>query len=102
MRYVLTVLDRYRATPGTTGRIQYSDRALAMRLYDRNVSLATIDAAFVITVARRTFRYDDAAALGPIRSLHYFVPVIFELLRQPADPEYLRHLRLRLAKHNAR
>jgi hypothetical protein len=42
-------------------------------------------------------RPTDAEPLNPIHSLHYFLPVIEELLQHPPSASYLRHLRWCLA-----
>ena len=52
----------------------------------------------VLTGARRHLRPLDAFALFPIRSLHYFLPVIEELIQHPPSPSYLRLLRLRASE----
>ncbi len=96
-RYVQRVLDLYRHTPGTSGRVRHADRHLAKALYQRNIPLATIRDALLLTVARRTFRSLDAEPLQTIRSLHYFQHVIQELLDQPLPDGYIDYLCRRLA-----
>ena len=54
-------------------------------------------AAMILAVARRTFRPEDAPPLAPIATLHYFRPVIDELLAEPPEPDYLSYIRYRLA-----
>ena len=39
--------------------------------------------------------------LGPIRSLHYFMPVIEELLAHPVPESYLAYLRSKVTLHPA-
>jgi len=55
--------------------------------------------AFLLASARRAARHPDAIPLGPIRSLHYFSPVIEELLQTPLrhSDTYLAYLRSKLA-----
>jgi len=55
--------------------------------------LSLIEAAFLLASARRAARRPDAMPLGPIRSLHYFLPVIEELLANPVPDSYLAYLR---------
>ena len=74
-----------------------SDRQLAGALHDRGVSLQTVHAALILAVARRTFRSPDASPLAPIATLHYFRPVIDELLAQPPDDGYVSYIRYKLA-----
>jgi hypothetical protein len=95
--YVDAVLSAYRSCPGTTGHVRRPDRLLAGALYDRGISFDAIRAAFVLAAARRTFRPADAPPLQTIRSLHYFLPVINEIVRNNnLDAFYIRYLELKL------
>ena len=47
------------------------------------IPLTTVETAFLLASVRRAARRPDAIPLGPIRSLHYFLPVIEELLHTP-------------------
>jgi hypothetical protein len=97
-RYIASVLDRYRRLPGTFGRVLRDDRKTALALHDRGVTIDLIDRAFLLAVARRSFRA-NAEPVEPIRCLRYFLPVIDELLATPPDPDYFRYLahKLRVA-----
>jgi len=95
--YVKAVLDLYLALPETPARVSRFDRGLALQLFQRAVPRSTIEAAFLVASARRLCRPVDAPSLGPIRSLHYFVPVIDEIIHQPLPAEYVRYLRNKLA-----
>lgn len=99
-RYVAAVLDAYRHTPGTLGKVRLADRRLAAALHKGGVPLTTVEAALTLAAARRAHRADDAPPLGPIRSLHYVCPVITELLQHPADPAYIEYLKRVLAAHH--
>jgi hypothetical protein len=94
-RYVSHVLDQYVKLPGTLRRILRQDRRTALALYRRGVRLDVVENAFVLAIARRTFR-SEADHLEPIRCLHYFVPVVDELIQEPPLPEYLDYLKNRL------
>ena len=94
-RYVSHVLDQYLKLPGTLQRVLRQDRRTALALYRRGVALDVVENAFVLAVARRTFR-SQADQLEPIRCLQYFVPVIDELIQEPPLPEYLAYLKNRL------
>ena len=97
-RYVQRVLDLYRDTPGTSGRVRVADRRLANSLYRRGIPLSTVRAALLLTVSRRTFRSSpDAEPLPTIRSLHYFQHVIQELIDKPLPDGYLTYLCWKLA-----
>lgn len=95
MRYATQVLALYQQLPGTLGRVLEADRRMARALYDRRVSLETVENALLLARARRSF-HTHSHSLEPIRSLRYFLPVIQELLEAPPDPHYLSYLRARL------
>jgi len=90
--YVQRILDRYRRTPGTTGRLNHNDRLLAERLYERSIPLYLVEMALALAALRRHARDPAAEPLAPIRSLHYFLPVLDELARDPPDEDFLRYL----------
>jgi hypothetical protein len=94
-RYVTRVLDQYVNLPGTLRRVLRQDRRTALALYRRGVRIDLVENAFVLAIARRTFR-SDTERLEPIRCLHYFVPVVDELIQEPPLPEYLEYLKSRL------
>lgn len=97
--YVRTVLDLYLALPETPTRVSRFDRRLALELFQRGLSLSIVEAAFLLASARRLCRPSDAPALGPIRSLHYFLPVIEEIIHHPLPNDYIRYLRHKLSAH---
>lgn len=99
--YVQKVLNLYLGLPDTPSRTSRNDRQLALRLFQQSVPLETVEAAFLLAAARRTFRDPSYPPLGPIRSLHYFLPVIHEILANHPPMDYLRYLRLKLASHAA-
>ena len=95
--FVRAVLDLYLGLPHSAARRpSRNDRRLAEQLFDRRVPLDLIHAALLLATLRRSARPLDAPSLPPIRSLHYFLPVIDELLASPPDPGYLPHLQKRL------
>jgi hypothetical protein len=97
--FVKSVLDLYLALPETPTRLNRRDRALALDLFQRGVSRSTIEAALLLASTRRLYRPPDATPLGSIRSLHYFLPVIEEVLAQPLPSDYLAYLRHKLATY---
>lgn len=99
--YVRRLIDSYRRTPTTAGRVRPADRRLAGQLYDRRVPLDTVQAAFYLAAARRLFRDFQAPPLAPIQSLHYFLPVLDEIRRQSIDPEYLEYLTCKVENADA-
>jgi len=94
--YIRKVLDAYRRTPGTTAGVRRSDRLLAAALYDRGVSVTTVENALVLAASRRIFRSPDAVPLQPIRSLHYLLPVIDEVLQLRISQDYFRYLQFHI------
>ena len=97
--YVRRVLECYCRTPGTAGYPRQSDRQLANQLFDRDVSLSVIETALVLATARREFRPPEYPPLPPVRSLHYFLPVIDEISTTPLALDYVEYLRAKLDRH---
>ncbi len=99
--YIKQALELYRCVPGTLGRIRREDRLLAADLHDRGINLSILETAFVLAVARRCFRPPNAHPLAPIRSMHYFLPVIEEILANPPATEYLAYLKSKIKQYAA-
>jgi hypothetical protein len=91
--YRQTLLNLYLRLPDTPRRVSRHDRRLVEQLRQRDIPLTTAETALLLASVRRAARRPDAIPLGPIRSLHYFLPVIEELLAQPAPESYLTYLR---------
>jgi len=91
--YVHALLEAYVATPGVLGRVRRADRDLAGRLYDQRVPLYAIKNAFLVAAARRLRNNAFATPLPPIRSIHYFLPVLREMLARPPGPRDIDHFR---------
>ncbi len=84
-QYVQRVLNSYRQTPTTAGKVRPADRRLAIELFESGVPLSMVQAAFSLAASRRIFRDPEAAPLHPIRSLHYFLPVL-DVNARPGPP----------------
>lgn len=95
--YVLQVLSLYLGLAETPARSNRSDRRLAEDLYEKQIRLEEVEAAMILASARRLLRSPDAPKLGPIRSLHYFLPVIDEVRSVPVSADYIEYLRGKLA-----
>jgi hypothetical protein len=93
--YRQTLLDLYLRLPDTPCRVSGHDGRLVQQLWERQIPLTTVETAFLLASVRRAARRPTALPLGPIRSLHYFLPVIEELLHTPLHhgEAYLAHLR---------
>lgn len=91
--YVRTVLSLYVQLPDTSPPARLRDRALADHFFDRQIPLDIVETALLLGSARRIFR---RPAPAPIRSLHYFEPIVEELLAQPFPPDDVRFLRFKI------
>lgn len=96
--YVRKVLDAYRQTPGTTGKVHRPDRLLAAQLHQRGVPLTAVENALVLATARRLLRDATAPPLATVRSLAYFLPVIEEVLELKVSQDYFHHARRRIQR----
>lgn len=94
---VETLLALYLSLPQTPSRVSRQDRQLAQRLIEDRTPLELVEAALLLAVARRSFRDPTLPALGPIRSFHYFLPVIEEVRATGVSSDYLQYLRQKLA-----
>jgi hypothetical protein len=92
--YQDTLLATYSSLPGTPLRPSRRDRQLVRDLCRRGVPLQTVRSALILAVARRTLR--SGPPLPPVRTLHYFLPAIEELLEHPIEPDYLQYLEAKL------
>jgi hypothetical protein len=91
--YRQTLIDLYLRLPDTPRRLSRFDLRLVRHLWQRQIPLTTVETAFLLVSARRAARRPEAMPLGPIRSLHYFLPEIEELQVNPAPRSYLAYLR---------
>jgi hypothetical protein len=97
-RYVQAVLERYLWLPDTPSLISRHDRRLAREWHERGIPLLVVEAALLLAATRRALREPYLKPLPRVRALHYFAPVVRELLEEPRDPdrEYLVCLLRRL------
>lgn len=91
--YRQTLIDLYLHLPNAPRRLSRFDLHLIRQLWERHIPLTTVESAFLLALSRRAARRPDAMPLGPIRSLHYFLPLIEELLASPVPQSYLIYLR---------
>ena len=94
-RYVRQTLEGYRNTFTAWGRVRRADQALAVRLYKQRIPFTAVEGAFILAAARRTYR-DSRHSLSPICSLHYFLPILREILDTPVDPGKVSYLWLKM------
>jgi hypothetical protein len=86
-RYVRAVLARYLWLPDTPTRTSRHDRHLAATLFNRGVTLLQVDAALLLAGTRRALREPWLAPLPRVRSLHYFLPIVAEILESSREPD---------------
>jgi len=96
--YVGAVRQLYIQLPNTSGLFSRSDRRLAEELFQRGISLDLLRSAMLLATARRLARNPNKPPLPPVRSLHYFLPTLDEILKQPLPPGYLDYLGSKIAK----
>jgi hypothetical protein len=96
--YVRKVLNAYRQTPGTTGKVHPADRRLVAELHRRGVPLTVVENALLLATARRLLRSATVPPLATVRSLAYFLPVIEEVLALRVSPNYFEHIRRRIQR----
>ena len=92
--YLEAVLMTYNSLPGTPERPSRQDRRLALDLCRRGVPLRSVRTALLLAAARRKLR--SGPPLPPVRTLHYFLPAIEEVLELPPDPGYVEYLAAKL------
>jgi hypothetical protein len=95
--YVSRVLALYLSLPSTPTRTSRRDRQLAQQWYAQPLAWELLEAALLLAAARRSLRDPALPPLGPIRSLHYFLPILTEVTAAPLAPEYVQYLRSKLA-----
>ena len=95
--FVAQVLHLYLSLPHTPARINRTDRQLAAQWHAQGLAWDTLEGALLLATARRSLRDPALPPLSPIRSLHYFVPLLEEVQATPLAPEYVQYLRGKLA-----
>jgi hypothetical protein len=93
------LLRLYLALPHTPSRASRYDRRLALELQQRRITWEVVETALLLAMARRCLRDPSLAPLPPIRSLHYFLPVIEEVLSMEMAPDYVRYLKRKLSPY---
>lgn len=85
--YVLKVLEAYIHAPVTTDKARAADYRTAEDLFNKNISLETVEDAIALVCARHLARDPDKPPLEKARSLAYFLRTIDEVAAQKANPE---------------
>lgn len=92
MSYVDEILRLYLRLSDTPDRARPLDRRLAAQLHQQQIPLEIVRAALLLGAARRATHEPSYPPLQPIRSLHYFLPILEELRSNPPDPGYIDYL----------
>jgi hypothetical protein len=91
MGYVEDLLRLYLDLPGTCCQVRSADRRLAADLHRQQIPFGLLKAALLLGSARRAA--GSSPPLAPIRSLHYFLPILRELQQSsPLDEGYIAYL----------
>src|SRR4029077_19916608 len=91
--YVRAAIDAYVRLPATPARARREDRRLAAELHTRGVPLEVVETALLLGTLRKLRQPTQDPVPTTIRSLHYFMPVIEEILRDPIPAPYIDYLR---------
>ena len=91
--YSEAVLRLYTRLPDTPVKARPFDRRMTEQLHSRGIPLRTVEAALLLASARRICRDPSKQPLPQVRSLAYFLPIIEELVQNPAPPGYLTYVR---------
>jgi hypothetical protein len=86
-RYVRAVLARYLWLPDTPSQSSRHDRRLARSLYERGVPVLVVEAALLLAATRRALREPWLEPLPRVRSAHYYLPIVAEVLDNPREPD---------------
>lgn len=106
--YVASVRQAFLQPSCVQGRFDSTDECLARHWQSSGVPLETARNAILLGCTRKSIALLEQPAGLPIRSLHYFQPLLEEVLAatpQTYPPEYWQHLRqhlLRCEQHWAR
>jgi hypothetical protein len=95
--YVTTVLKLYVMLPQTPARARPADRKLAEHWFLQEITIQTVESALLLGQIRRLGRPVEYPKLGPIRSLHYFAPVLEEVMAKPISEDYVGYIKSKLS-----
>jgi hypothetical protein len=96
--YVGSVRKRFMILGCTTGHFSPSDERLASSLEQKGIPLAVIEDAMLIGACRKYVSWLNSGPSAPIASLHYFEPIIEEVLERPFPTGYRDYMRLQVDK----
>ena len=97
--YVRAIRTVYLQLPNTHPGFSRSDHRLAETLFQRRIPFDVVRSALLLATARRICRNPAVPPLPPVRSLHYFMPAIDEILRKPLPAGYVRYLESKVTQY---
>ena len=95
--YRQAVISLYLRLPHTPPRLSRFDLRLLDQLWQRQIPLTVIETPSSWPPSAAPLVAPTRYLWEPIRSLHYFLPVIEELLANPIPESYLAYLRSKVA-----
>lgn len=90
--YVESVRTCFLSLGCGSGKFGAADAAVARDMQRRGIPLAVIEEAMLMGACRKYSSWFEGNALGPIRSLTYFSPLIAEVQEKPFPPGYSAYL----------
>jgi hypothetical protein len=94
--FIKAVVTMFTNLPDTPVTARPTDRKLAETWHYKQITLRTIESAFLLGQLRRLGRPSDYPKLQPIRSMYYFVPLLEEVLQQPLAPDFVEYARTKI------
>ena len=96
--YVGSVRKRFLTLGCTTGHFSPSDERLAGSFEQKGIPLTVIEDAMLIGACRKYVSWLNSGPSAPIASLHYFEPIIEEVVERPFPPGYRDYMQLQVDK----
>jgi hypothetical protein len=96
--YVGSVRKRFMTLGCATGRFSPPDEQLARDLEQKGIPLAVVEDAMLIGACRKYVSWLNSGPSAPIASLHYFEPIIEEVMERPFPTGYRDYMRLQVDK----
>jgi hypothetical protein len=91
--YVESVRECFEGLGCTSGKFGAAEIETARHMQERGVALALIQDAMLLGACRKYESWLNGAVSDPIRSLHYFEPLVTELREKVLPPGYSTYLR---------
>jgi hypothetical protein len=96
--YVESVRKRFMTLGCTSARFSPSDERLAGSFEQKGIPLAVIEDAMLVGACRKYVSWLNSGPSAPISSLHYFEPIIEEVMERPFPTGYRDYMRLQMDK----